>query len=62
MLVLSRHRGEAIRIGDDIEIVVVDIRDGKVRLGVNAPKETPVHRGEIWAAIKRQEQADGDTQ
>lgn len=61
MLVLSRHKGEAIRIGDDITIVVVEIRDGKVRLGVDAP-EVPVHRSEVWAAIKRQEQRDGETQ
>ena len=51
MLVLSRHRGETIRICDDITITVVDIRSDKVRLGVNAPRDMPVHRGEIYDAI-----------
>ena len=55
MLVLSRHRDEKIMIGDDIEITIVDIRGDKVRIGINAPKETPVHRQEIYDAIKRNE-------
>ena len=55
MLVLSRQQYEAIRIGD-VEVVVVEIRGDKVRLGVTAPKEVPVHRREIWEAIERQEQ------
>lgn len=56
MLVLSRQRDEAIRIGQDgaIKIVVVDIRGDKVRLGVEAPKEIPVHREEVFASIQRE--------
>lgn len=54
MLVLSRHRGEAIMIGDDVEITVVDIRGDKVRLGVSAPKEIPVHRREVYLAIQQE--------
>jgi len=53
MLILGRHPGEKIRIGDDITIEVVDIRGDKVRLGVDAPMEVPVHRQEVWEAIQR---------
>jgi carbon storage regulator len=53
MLVLSRERNEGIRIGDDIRIVVVEIRGDKVRLGIEAPQEVPVHRDEVYEAIKR---------
>lgn len=54
MLVLSRLRDEAIMIGDDIEITVVDIRGDKVRLGIAAPREVQVHRKEVYEAIKRE--------
>ena len=54
MLVLSRHRDESIRIGDDIVITVVDIRGDKVRLGIDAPREISVHRQEVYEAIKRE--------
>ena len=54
MLVLSRQRDETIMIGDDIEITVVDIRGEKVRLGINAPPHVPVHRKEVYEAIKRE--------
>lgn len=55
MLILSRHTDETIRIGDDITITVVRISDDKVRLGIDAPRDIPVHRGEVYDAIKRQE-------
>lgn len=55
MLVLSRKKNESIVINDDIKIVVVEIRGDKVRLGVEAPKEVPVHRREVYDAIKRSE-------
>ncbi len=54
MLVLSRQRDETIMIGDDIEITVVDIRGEKVRLGISAPAHVPVHRKEVYEAIKRE--------
>lgn len=54
MLVLSRQRGEAIIIGDNMEVMVVDIRGDKVRLGVTAPRTTSVHRKEIYKAIQRE--------
>ena len=53
MLVLSRKKNESIVINHDITIVVVDIRGDKVRLGVEAPKEVPVHRREVFDAIQR---------
>ena len=57
MLVLSRKKNESIVINNDITIVVVDIRGDKVRLGVEAPKEVPVHRQEVFNAIQRSEDA-----
>jgi len=54
MLVLSRQRDETIMIGDDIQITIVDIRGDKVRLGITAPSEVPVHRREVYEAIKRE--------
>jgi carbon storage regulator len=53
MLVLSRQRDESIIIGDNIKITVVDIRGDKVRLGIEAPTEIPVHRQEVYEAIQR---------
>ncbi|MGY8746950.1 MAG: carbon storage regulator CsrA [Pirellulales bacterium] len=55
MLVLSRKKNESIVINDDITIVIVEIRGDKVRLGIEAPKEVPVHRREVYDAIKRAE-------
>ena len=55
MLVLSRKKNESIVIDNDITIMVVEIRGDKVRLGVEAPKEVPVHRREVYDAIKRSE-------
>ena len=52
MLVLTRHVDEAIMIGDDIEVVVVDVRGGRVRLGISAPKEVAVHRKEVYELIQ----------
>jgi carbon storage regulator len=60
MLVLSRKKNESIVINDDITIVVVEIRGDKVRLGVEAPKEVPVHRREVFDAIHRNEAAAAD--
>ncbi len=55
MLVLSRKKQEQIVINEDIFVTVVDIRGDKVRLGVDAPKDIPVHRKEVHTAIKREE-------
>ena len=59
MLVLNRKLGESIRVGHDVEIVVVRIERSQVRLGVSAPREIPIHRNEvydtIWGRIGREE-------
>lgn len=57
MLVLSRHRDESIMIGDNIVITVVDVRGDKVRLGIDAPADIPVHRQEVYDAIQRDKNA-----
>ncbi len=57
MLVLSRKRDESIVIAGNITITVVDVRGDKVRLGISAPAEVPVHRKEVYEAIKRDEAA-----
>lgn len=54
MLVLSRKKNECIIINDDITITVVEIRGDKVRLGIEAPQEVPVHRREVYDAIRRE--------
>jgi carbon storage regulator len=61
MLVLSRKKNESIVINNDITIVVVEIRGDKVRLGVEAPKEVPVHRREVYDAIRRNDVAAAQT-
>ncbi len=57
MLVLSRQKDESIVIGDDIKITIVDVRGDKVRLGIDAPREVPVHRIEVYEAIQREKAA-----
>lgn len=54
MLILTRKRNERIMIGDSIEVVIVDIRGEQVQLGINAPKDVPVHRREVYEAIVRE--------
>ena len=53
MLVMTRKKDEVIMLGDDIRLVVVEIRGDKVRLGIEAPIEMSVHRQEVYEAIKR---------
>jgi len=57
MLVLSRKPGEAIMVGD-VTVTVVEFRNGKVRLGIEAPKEMPVHRREVYDRIQAQERKE----
>ena len=54
MLVLTRKLGESIAIDDNIKIVVVQIKGKQVRLGIKAPKETKIHREEVYKAIQDQ--------
>ncbi len=62
MLVLSRKKNESIVIDETIVITVVDIRGDKVRLGIEAPKDVPIHRNEVYEALKKMhEQSPGDS-
>ncbi len=54
MLVLSRKKNESIVINNDIVVTVVEIRGDKVRLGIDAPHDIPVHRQEVYEAIQRE--------
>ncbi len=56
MLVLSRKKDEKIIIGDNITVMVIEIRGDKVRLGINAPRDVTVHRQEVYEAIQRENQ------
>lgn len=60
MLVLTRYVNEKIMIGKDIVIMVneVDIRSGRVKIGIQAPRDVEVHREEVYKAIKRREDRD----
>jgi carbon storage regulator len=62
MLVLSRQKDESIVIGDDVEVTIVDVRGDKVRLGITAPKNIPVHRREIYEAIQREKNRERQAQ
>ena len=57
MLVLSRKKNETIVVDEHIRITVIEIRGDKVRLGIEAPKELPVHREEVWAEINARDAA-----
>ncbi|MEJ5362996.1 MAG: carbon storage regulator CsrA [Spirochaetota bacterium] len=54
MLVLARKVNESIMIGDDIEIVIIDIKGDQVKLGIKAPKSVAVHRKEIYEEIQKE--------
>lgn len=61
MLVLSRKKNESVVINDNITIVIVEIRGDKVRLGIEAPKDVPVHRKEIYDAIHQMQAAEDES-
>ncbi len=56
MLVLAHKKGERILIGDQIEIVVVETRGDRVRIGIEAPHEISIHREEVWKRIRAENQ------
>ncbi len=53
MLILTRRPQEVLRVGDNIKVHVLEVKGGQIRLGVEAPREIPVYREEIWVRIKR---------
>ena len=57
MLILTRRIGETLNIGDEVQVTVLGIKGNQVRLGVNAPKEIPVHREEIYERIQKEKEA-----
>ena len=62
MLVLSRQRDQSIVIGDNVVVTIVDVRGDKVRLGIEAPSEIPVHRQEVYDAIQREAEKTAEQQ
>jgi carbon storage regulator len=54
MLILTRKSGEGIRIGEDIRIVIVEVKGNHVRIGIDAPKDMQVHRDEVYEKIRQE--------
>lgn len=59
MLILTRRAGEALMIGDDAKITVLGVKGNQVRIGIEAPKDLPVHRQEIYDRIQHQLKKEG---
>lgn len=54
MLILTRRVGETLNIGDDVEVTMLGVKGNQVRIGIEAPKDVPVHREEIYERIKKE--------
>ena len=59
MLILTRRIGETVVIGNDITVTVVGVKGNQIRLGIQAPKDVPVHREEIYARVLEERKKDG---
>lgn len=57
MLILTRRIGETLTIGDNVQVTVLGVKGNQVRIGVNAPKDIPVHREEIYQRIQKEKEA-----
>jgi carbon storage regulator len=57
MLILTRRIGETLNIGDNVQVTVLGVKGNQVRIGVNAPKDIPVHREEIYQRIQKEKEA-----
>ena len=57
MLILTRKKGEVVRIGDDVSVTVLGIKGGQVQLGIDAPRDIAVHREEIYLRVEAESQA-----
>lgn len=57
MLILTRRVGETVMIGTDVTVTVLGVKGNQVRVGINAPKEVPVHREEIFERIRKEQEA-----
>ncbi|MDA8389883.1 MAG: carbon storage regulator CsrA [Gammaproteobacteria bacterium] len=62
MLILTRRIGETLNIGDQVQVTVLGIKGNQVRIGVNAPKDVPVHREEIYDRIQKEKEGGGETE
>jgi carbon storage regulator len=61
VLIITRHAGERIMVGDDIAIEVMEIVGNSVRIGISAPRSVPVYREEIYAALRDENRAAADS-
>jgi carbon storage regulator len=59
MLILTRRIGETVMIGNDITVTVVGVKGNQIRLGIEAPKDVPVHREEIYVRVREEKKKDG---
>jgi len=60
MLILTRRIGESVYIGDEVRLTVLGVRGTQVRIGINAPRDVPVHREEIYYRIKHEQDGHHD--
>ena len=60
MLIITRRPGEKIMLGDEITVLVMEIVDNSVRIGIQAPRSVPVYREEIWNAVREENRAAAD--